>query len=245
MGTAYAESLSGIGAIPSGSPQSAPVPVTPSSTPTDTPSATALPSATPSASTPSVIAIVPDHIIIPATDRTPEVNTVVLSKPSETRFNKWLNKDMLAFGVPEKTDKDPATGKPLGNNKFAVTTWWSDGPKVGAIGQDGMLAVILGHTMMNGYSVFNKIGAMLPGDMVVVSSKAGPAPIRLITIKVVTGIDKRDESALNQVLQNAPEGAIAVLVTCSGIGEDDAGRPSQPDNTVVFLGLAPLQGSGM
>jgi hypothetical protein len=192
-----------------------------------------------------VTAIVPDRIFIPATDRTPEVNTIVLSKKIEMHYSKWLNQSVASYGVPERTDIDPTTGKALGSNKFAVTSWPSEGPKVGELGADGALALILGHTQVNGYGVFNKIGAMVQGDQVIVTGKTSPTPVRLVTLKVVTGIDKADESALSNVLWNAPEGAIAALITCSGLGADAVGHPSQPQNTVVFLGLAPVQGSGM
>ncbi len=247
MESMYAEPLPTAGVIstPSESPQPDPVPVVPSSTPTVSSSATALPSAAPSPTLPSVTAIAPEHIWIPKTDHTAGVDTVVLTKPSEDRFNSWLKKKVSSFGVPEKTDIDPVSGKALGDNRFAVTSWWSDGPKVGELGTNGALAIILGHTQVKGYGVFNEIGAMVQGDQVIVAGKAGTTPIRLTTLKVVDQIDKTDETALVKVLQNAPEGAIAALVTCSGIVPDDPNRQSHPQNTVVFLGLAPVQGSGM
>lgn len=224
---------------PSGSPQPDPSIVTPSSTPTATSSATVSPSDVPSPPTVTVTPIAPDHLWIPGL----KVDTYVMSKPTENRFSSWLNKTVPSFGVPDRTDKDPRTGKPLGENKFALTAWWSSGPKVGATGTDGALAIILGHTQINGYGVFNNLGTMKKGDPVIMSS-GGSATVKLKTEKVVTGIDKRDESALMNVLQSPPEGAVAALITCSGLIKDEAGHQSRPENTVVFLKLDPVQGLG-
>ena len=236
-----AEPMPAVGATstPSGSPQPDPSIVTPSSTPTATSSVTASPSASPSSTKVAVQAIAPDRIVIPSL----KVNTTVIHKPTENRYSPWLNKTVPSFGVPGRTDKDPASGKPLGDKKFVVTTWWSSGPKVGTTSSDGALAIILGHTQINGYGVFNSLGAMKEGDVVITSS--GPtATVKLRTKKVIKGIDKRDESALMNVLQNPPEGAVVALITCSGLISDEVGHQSHPENTVVFLELDPTQELG-
>lgn len=236
-----AEPMPAVGATSTSSESPRPDPgiVAPSSTPAATSSATVSPSASPSPTKVAVQAIAPDRIVIPSL----KVNTAVLPKPTENRYSSWLNKTVPSFGVPDRTDKDPVSGKPLGDKKFVVTTWWSSGPKVGTTNANGALAIILGHTQINGYGVFNDLGKMENGDPVITSS-GGTATVKLKVKKVVTAIDKRDESALMNVLQNPPEGAVAALITCSGLISEEAGHQSRPENTVVFLELDPLQGLG-
>ena len=199
----------------------------PSQTPSSTPSATATPSASPS---PMVQAIVPTHIFIPATPTSQAVNTVVIGKPTTTCWSPWLKKNVACYGVP-------TTGE--GYDPMGVAAYWSSGPKVGETGPDGLLSVILGHTQIGGYGVFNDIGQMPIGTPVTFTSDAPAASVQLKVLKIVDGIDKTDPTALVKVLQNAPPGAISALTTCSGLVKRLSGYGSSHQyNTVVFLGLA-------
>lgn len=199
----------------------------PSQTPSLTPSATASPSASPS---PVVQAIVPTHIFIPATATSQAVNTVVIGKPTATCWDPWLHKNVDCFGVPVKGE---------GYDPMAVVAFWSSGPMVGETGTSGLLSVLLGHTQIGGYGVFNDIGNLPIGTLVTITSDTPATSVQLKVLKIVEGIDKSDPTALQQVLQSAPPGAISALATCSGLVKQLGGYgASHQYNTVVFLGLA-------
>lgn len=211
----------------------------PSSEPTPEEPPAPTTSAPPSAAPPPVApAFAPTRISIPKL----KINTLVLAKPTVTARNEFTGKNVPSFGVAEKGDKNPATGKTVDPMRVAV--WWSSGPKVGALGKDGQLAVILGHTHSTSFGIFNELGKLKAGDKVNFASSTPEASADLAVLKTVDKIKKSDESALIQVLMNPPKGATVAMITCSGLVTrtmDDS--RAHAENTVVFLG-SPAQTPG-
>jgi hypothetical protein len=93
------------------------------------------------------------------------------------------------------------------------------------------MAVILGHTQIGGYGVFNRLSELRPRQRATVSSAAASLTFEVITVR--SGIPKSDARALNRVLVSHPAAARLALITCSGHFN---GRESA-ENTVVFLRL--------
>ncbi len=218
--------------------------VDPTSEPTVTspPSPTALPTPTASPSPiQKVVAFAPTHILVPKTKGVKSgINALVIPKPTVKVKSRWTGKTVSSFGVPDDGDKNPATGKLVDPRK--IVAWWSSGPKIGDTSSvDGVLVypVLLGHTWSSGSAVFNEIGKLQAGDPVTLSAGTS-ATAKLVVSKVIAQIDKSDTSALQRVLQSAPPGTAAAMVTCSGQLQNvlDGGR-SHEDNTVVFLTWSP------
>ena len=109
------------------------------------------------------------------------------------------------------------------------TTWWSSGPQPGS----GRLAVILGHTQIGGYGVFNKLGSLRAGDTVQVSGRDGALRFRVTTVR--TGISKTDPYALRNALERHPDDSALALITCSGTFDTEYDQSTE--NTVVFATL--------
>ncbi|WP_188488965.1 class F sortase [Williamsia phyllosphaerae] len=155
--------------------------------------------------------IVPGHLYIPGI----AVNSTVLTLGTVVEPDPFLGgRDVTAFEVPPD---------------LARAGWWSDGPRVGAPG----MAVLLGHSQVGGgHAVFNRIGELTPGAVVLVDAESGAARLGFEVSTVVRGIAKNDETALQTVLAaNAPTSDLA-LVTCSGPFSSSVSESA--DNTVVF-----------
>lgn len=108
-----------------------------------------------------------------------------------------------------------------------TTTWWSSGPKPGAPGT----AVILGHTQIGGYGVFNHLGQLRAGQVVGVSGHGVTLKFEVILTR--SGIKKTDATALRGTLEHPPAGARLALITCSG----HFNGHESVENTVVFAKL--------
>jgi LPXTG-site transpeptidase (sortase) family protein len=154
--------------------------------------------------------IVPGHLFVPAIG----VNTTVKPKPTERAMDPFLDKIVPSFGVPDD---------------MYTTTWWASGPKPGARG----MAVVLGHTQIGGYGVFNKLGKLKPGQAVGLTH--GTTTLKFSVLSVHTGISKKDPTALQTVLANHPASARLALLTCSG--NFNQGFRESAENTVVFARL--------
>jgi LPXTG-site transpeptidase (sortase) family protein len=161
-----------------------------------------------------VTPIVPTHLFIPAIG----VNTTVTAKPSNSQWDEFLGKNVDSFGVPPD---------------MYTTTWWSASaqgtpePRPGSAG----MAIMLGHTQIGAYGVFNDLGQLKPGQLAGVSS--GKVTLTFQVLAVKRDIPKTDAAALSRVLGDHPQTARLALITCSGHFN---GRESV-DNTVVFLQL--------
>jgi Sortase domain len=160
--------------------------------------------------------IVPSHLYVPAIG----VNTTVIPKPTEMDNDPFLNKTVPSFGVPDD---------------MFTTTWWSSGPRPGSRG----LAVMLGHTQIGGYGVFNKLANLKPGEAIGVTRNN--TTLRFSVLAVHTGISKRDPTALQTLLANHPPQARLALLTCSG--NFNQGFRESAENTVVFAKLVSVNHS--
>ena len=155
--------------------------------------------------------MVPDHLYVRAIG----VDTRVVPAATRRTHDPFLNRTVDSFGVPDD---------------MYSTTWWSSGPKPGS----GQLAVILGHTQIGAYGVFNRLAALHPGDSVQVSGRAGLLRFTVTTVR--TGISKTDPYALRTALERHPAGSALALITCSGTFDRDYDQSTE--NTVVFAKLA-------
>jgi Sortase domain len=152
--------------------------------------------------------IVPVRLAIPRIG----VDTTVESRGTQRYTNPFTGKAVSGYGVPES---------------MRTVSWWSDGPRPGS----GQMAVLLGHTQVGGYGVFNDLTRLRAGDPVTLTSSDGSV-LRLTVLGApVTGLDK-STSALADALNGHPAGADIALVTCGG-PFDEAARQSE-DNDVVF-----------
>jgi LPXTG-site transpeptidase (sortase) family protein len=144
------------------------------------------------------------------------VNTTVAAKPSSSQWDEFLGKNVESFGVP---------------SDMYTTTWWNanaQGKQQPRPGGDGM-AIILGHTQIGAYGVFNKLGQLRPGQVAAVSGATDT--LKYTVLSVTRDIPKNDGAALSRVLTQHPSSARLALITCSGHFN---GRESV-QNTVVFL----------
>jgi hypothetical protein len=160
--------------------------------------------------------IVPAHLFIPAIG----VNTTVTAAPSVYAYDEFLGRNVETFGAPPTSD-------------MYTTTWWSantNGDREPRPGDPGM-AIILGHTQIGAYGVFNDLGNLHPNQQVAVSNRQTTLTFAVIAVKA--GIPKSDASALSRVLASHPAAARLALITCSGHFN---GRESE-ENTVAFLRL--------
>jgi len=161
------------------------------------------------------IPIVPAQIFIPNLG----VNTKVVSKPTAYNvWDAWLRRKVDQFGVPD--------------DMYSVA-WWSSGPRPGSA--DNSLSVLLGHTQINGYGVFNDLGQLKVGEPITLESKDHQV-LRFKVIGVKPKISKIDSAALQAALTHPPAGARLALITCSGGVSGQ--HQSHVANTVVFAGLA-------
>jgi sortase (surface protein transpeptidase) len=153
-------------------------------------------------------AIVPTRLAIPKI----AVNTAVESRGTQRYTNPFTGKAVSGYGVPKS---------------MRTVSWWSDGPRPGS----GQMAVVLGHTQVGGYGVFNRLAQLRPGDDVTFTSSDGSV-LRLKVLNApLTGLDK-STSALADALNGHPAGADVALVTCGGPFDTSAGQSE--DNDVVF-----------
>ncbi|MCB0938430.1 MAG: class F sortase [Mycobacterium sp.] len=106
--------------------------------------------------------------------------------------------------------------------------WWADGPLVGAPG----MAILLGHTQIGGYAVFNRLGELHPGDQVVVADSTGSARADFRVTRVVSDVPKNDPEALRRVLSENAKDAQLALITCGGAF--NASYRASADNVVAF-----------
>ena len=161
-------------------------------------------------------AAAPDHSLTPTHLYVPgiHVDTTVDAKPTQRTKDPFLNRTVASFGVPDD---------------MYTTTWWSSGPKPGS---DAM-AVLLGHTQVGGYGVFNKLGSLSRGARVTVTGDG--RTVRYAVIGVRTGISKTDPYALRKALEAHPPGAALALITCSGTFNTDYDQSTE--NTVAFAKL--------
>lgn len=158
--------------------------------------------------------IVPTRIAIPAIG----VNTTVEHRGTIRSKNAFTGQEVTAFGVP---------------TSMRTTSWWSDGPEPGS----GQMAVILGHTQVGGYGVFNKLGSLQPGSPLTLRDANGDTLRLQVLGRPVTGLDKAT-SALADTLDNHPAGAAVALVTCGG--QFDRSLGASQDNIVVFASVVPV-----
>jgi hypothetical protein len=158
--------------------------------------------------------IVPTRIAIPAIG----VNTVVEHRGTVRTKNAFTGQLVDAYGVP---------------TSMRTTSWWSDGPEPGS----GQMAVILGHTQVGGYGVFNKLGRLQPGSAVTLQAANGDTLRLQVLGRPVTGLDK-STSALADTLNGHPAGADVAFVTCGGTFDQQAG--ASEDNVVVFASVVPV-----
>ena len=171
----------------------------------------------------TVVPFVPAHIWIPAIG----VNTSIVPKNSSSRWDSHLNKTVMSFGVP------------TGEYMMEEVAWWSNGPRAGEH-RNGQIPVLLGHTQINGYGVFNDLGNLKPGQVLTLAASDPHKVQRYRVLKVLPPIPKDDASALPNALKAAPPGADLAVITCSGAV--DAPLASHKDNTVVFFTLVGGQG---
>ena len=110
----------------------------------------------------------------------------------------------------------------------ASVGWWADGPLIGAPG----MAILLGHSQVGGYAVFNRLGELHPGDQVKVIDGTGGERASFQITQVVTGVPKNDPEALRRVLSDNDQSAQLALITCGG--DFDPGYRASADNVVAF-----------
>ena len=172
--------------------------------PTDSPAPIVAPTVAPD------LSLTPTHLYVPAI----RVDTSVVAKPTQRTKDPFLDRTVASFGVP---------------NDMYTTTWWSSGPKPGS----GSMAVLLGHTQVGGYGVFNKLGALPAGARVSVTG--GTQVLHFEVVRVRTGISKTDPYALRHALEAHPADAALALITCSGTF--DRSYDQSTENTVAFAKL--------
>ena len=157
--------------------------------------------------------LVPTRLRIPAIG----VDTTVEHRGTVHYTNAFTGRPVEGYGVP---------------TSMRTTSWWSDGPQPGS----GRMAVILGHTQVGGYGVFNRLGTLRAGEPVYLQDASGDT-LRLEVLGApLTGLDK-STSALADALNGHPADAAVAFVTCGGRFDRSAGQSE--DNVVVFASPAP------
>lgn len=207
-------------------PSSVAMPSKPAAPVTGGQSASAAPSQTstpPVAVAPAPIAaavtpIVPRYLVVPALKGPDgsELRTTVAQAPTVMAWDEFLGRSVPSFGVPPDSD-------------MVTTTWWNDGPKPG----DPGMAIVLGHTQIGAYGVFNDLGTLQSGADIFLSD--GKTTLHFKVIVVQPGISKTDPTALQAALNSHPANAQLALLTCSGHFN---GRESE-ENTIAFASLVP------
>jgi sortase (surface protein transpeptidase) len=117
--------------------------------------------------------------------------------------------------------------------------WWSDGPRAGER-KNGLIPVLLGHTLVGGYGVFNRLGELQSGQTLILAAADPHKVLSYKVIKVITGIPKDDASALQKAYGSRPKAADLAAITCSG-GVDERLK-SQKENTMVFFAQTGSEG---
>ncbi len=175
---------------------------------------------------------VPGHLVVAAATGTRDVDADIIALPTRKIWSDWQQKYVSAFGTPDiRTDP----------RALEVVTWWQSGPKLGERSR-GLIAVFLGHTSSRKRAVFNDLGKLTLGTVMVVTSTDRKTVARLVLIKTVRDIDKDDPDALKKVLSAAPSEADAAAVTCSGgLVTTPSGTVVHEDNTVAFWRIESMQ----
>ena len=106
--------------------------------------------------------------------------------------------------------------------------WWADGPLVGVPG----MAILLGHSQIGGYAVFNRLGELHAGDQVTVVDGTGSSRADFHITQVVADVPKNDPQALRRVLSENAESAQLALITCGG--DFNPSYRASADNVVAF-----------
>lgn len=106
--------------------------------------------------------------------------------------------------------------------------WWADGPLIDSPG----MAILLGHSQVGGYGVFNRLGELHPGDHVTVIDSTDSARADFRITGVVAGIPKNDPEALRRVLSDNAQTAQLALITCGG--DFNPSYRASADNVVAF-----------
>ncbi|MGV1089634.1 MAG: class F sortase, partial [Mycobacterium sp.] len=106
--------------------------------------------------------------------------------------------------------------------------WWAEGPLISASG----MAILLGHSQVGGYAVFNRLGELHPGDQVTVIDGTGNSRADFHVTQVVTGVPKNDPEALRRVLSDHAQSAQLALITCGG--DFNPSYRASADNVVAF-----------
>jgi LPXTG-site transpeptidase (sortase) family protein len=158
------------------------------------------------------LSLTPTHLYVQALS----VDTIVGAKPTQRTKDPFLARTVASFGVPDD---------------MYTTTWWSSGPKPGS----GAMAVILGHTQIGGYGVFNRLGSLHDGARVTVTGQGKVLHFDVVSVR--TGISKTDPYALRKALERHPADAALALITCSGTF--DTNYDQSTENTVAFATLSP------
>ena len=94
------------------------------------------------------------------------------------------------------------------------------------------MAILLGHSQVGGYAVFNRLGELHAGDQVTVVDGAGSSRADFRIIKVLAGVPKNDPEALRRVLSDNAESAQLALITCGG--DFNPSFRASADNVVAF-----------
>ena len=157
---------------------------------------------------------VPGHLVIPSIGvnaRVDPLGTTVAPDP-------FLGgKDVTSFEVPAD---------------LSTVGWWRDGSRLG----DQGMAVLLGHSQVGGgYAVFNRLPQLRIGDELLIETANAGERTTLRVTRVVTGIPKDDESALQAALSTNAQSADLALITCSG--PFDTASSESEENTAAFARL--------
>ena len=94
------------------------------------------------------------------------------------------------------------------------------------------MAILLGHSQVGGYAVFNRLSELRPGDQVTVVDGTGGARADFRVTRVVTGVPKNDPEALRRVLSENAHSAQLALITCGG--DFDVSYRASADNVVAL-----------
>ncbi|WP_316576013.1 class F sortase [Nocardia canadensis] len=149
------------------------------------------------------------RLVVPALD----IDAPMAPAPTTVEFDPFLGREVESFGVPVDMES---------------TTWWSDGPRPGEPG----LAVVLGHTQVNGHGVFDHLGDLAPGDHLEVRPAWSGWAAGFRVREVIAGIPKSDSAALSGILSAHRAVSGLALITCDGRFDQVVGASEA--NTVVI-----------
>ncbi|MGZ8176983.1 class F sortase [Williamsia sp. SKLECPSW1] len=159
--------------------------------------------------------LVPGHLVIPAIS----VNARVVGLGTTVAPDPFLGgKQVTSFEVPAD---------------LSTVGWWRDGARLG----DRGMAVLLGHSQVGGgYAVFNDLSRLAASDSIIVETADGRERAQLRVTRVVAGIPKDDEAALQTALSSNAQTSDLALITCSG--PFDISSSESEENTAVFARLS-------